>query len=50
MKNLLIFACLFFCGLFSGCSSSPKSGLEIRKTGDGHKLYIDGRETYIKGV
>lgn len=52
MKKLSYFTCLLLCCLFLGCSSSsiPKEGIAIQKTGDGYKMYIDGKETYIKGV
>lgn len=50
MKKLLSFACLFFYCLLSACSSPSKSGIEIKQSVDGYKLYIDGKETYIKGV
>ena len=50
MKKLIFFACLFICCFLSACSSPSKSGFEIKKIGDGYKLYIDGKETYIKGV
>ena len=52
MKKLSYFTCLLLCCLFWGCSSSsiPKEGIAIQKTGDGYKMYIDGKETYIKGV
>lgn len=52
MKKLSYFTCLLLCCLFFGCSSSsiPKEGIAIQKTGDGYKMYIDGKETYIKGV
>lgn len=49
MKNLLLFSTLFICAFFSACSS-PSTGIEIKQAGDGYKLYIDGRDTYIKGV
>lgn len=50
MKKLLSFACIFFYFLLSACSSPSSNGIEIKQVGDGYKLYIDGRETYIKGV
>lgn len=52
MKKLSYFTCLLLCCLFWGCSSSsiPKEGIAIQKAGDGYKMYIDGKETYIKGV
>lgn len=50
MKNFLSLACLFLYGLLSACSSPTKNGIEIEKAGDGYKLFIDGKETYIKGV
>lgn len=49
MKKLLSLACLFLYCLLSACSS-PSRGIEIKQAGDGYKLYIDGRDTYIKGV
>ena len=48
MKKLLSFTYLFLYCLLSACSSP--SGIEIKKVGDGYKLSIDGRDTYIKGV
>ena len=50
MKKLSYFACLFLAGVLFGCSSAPESGIAIKKAADGYKMYIDGRETYIKGV
>lgn len=50
MKKILFFACIFLFGLFSACSSPSSNGIEIKQAGDGYKLYIDGRDTYIKGV
>lgn len=50
MKNLLFLVCLFICCFLSACSSPSKDVIEIKKAGDGYKLYIDGKETYIKGV
>lgn len=50
MKKFLLFGMLFLSCLFSACSTSSEVGIEIKKTKDGYKLYIDGRETYIKGV
>ena len=46
MRKLLILNCFLYM-LCCGCSSS---GIEIRQDNGGFKLYIDGRETYIKGV
>lgn len=48
MRKLLSAICVMFLILLSACSSP--SGIEIKKAGDGFKLYIDGIETYIKGV
>lgn len=50
MHRYLFIFILFISCLFSACSSSPKEEIVIRKTDTGYKLYIDGRETYIKGV
>lgn len=50
MKKLLLFTTLFLSALLSGCSSPSGAGIEIKKAGEGYKLYIDGEETYIKGV
>lgn len=44
------FAWLFLSSLFAACSSSSEEAITIKKAGDGYKLYIDHRETYIKGV
>ena len=48
MRKLLSAICVTFLILLSACSSP--SEIEIKKVGDGFKLYIDGIETYIKGV
>lgn len=49
--NKIVFAgCFLFSFLLSGCSSWLKTGIEIKKSDDGYKLYIDNRETYIKGL
>lgn len=50
MKKFVLFGILFFSCLFFSCSSSFKEGIKIKKTGDGYKLTIDGRDIYIKGV
>lgn len=50
MKNFLSLFCLFICCFLYSCSSPSKNGIEIEKVSDGYKLYIEGRETYIKGV
>lgn len=49
MNKLLLFGMFSLSWLFSACSS-PSTGIEIKQAGDGYKLYIDGRDTYIKGV
>lgn len=41
--NLLCTICLISC-------SSEGKGIDIRKSDSGYKLFIDGRETYIKGI
>lgn len=46
-EKIFIFICLV---LLSACSPSSLDGIVIEKAADGYKLYIDGRETYIKGV
>lgn len=50
MKKYFLPVCLLLSYLFSACSSSPQEEIAIRKTDTGYKLYIDGQETYIKGV
>lgn len=50
MNRILLFYIFLLACLFSACSFSSKSGIEIERAGNGYKLYIDGRETYIKGV
>lgn len=50
MKKLLLFSVFFGAFLLTACSSSSSKGIEIKASGDGYKLFIDGRETYIKGV
>lgn len=50
MKKFVLFGILFFSCLFFSCSSSFEEGIKIKKTGDGYKLTIDGRDIYIKGV
>lgn len=50
MKKLLSFTYLFLSCLLSSCSFLSPKGIEIKQAADGYKLYIDGRETYIKGV
>lgn len=46
-EKIFIFICLV---LLSACSPSSLDGIVIEKAADGYKLYIDGKETYIKGV
>lgn len=48
MNKLIRAACLFGCFLSVGCSAP--SGIEIKKSGEGFKLSVDGVDTYIKGV
>ena len=48
MKKLLICGCVLGSFLLGGCSAP--SGIEIKKSGEGFKLYIDGVDTSIKGV
>ena len=43
-------AWLFLGILFAACSSPCVEVIVIKPSADGYKLYIDGRETYIKGV
>lgn len=50
MKKLLLFGVLFLSFLLTACSSPSSKGIEIKQSGDGYKLSIDGRDTYIKGV
>lgn len=48
IKKLLLNGCLLG-GILLGSCSAP-SGVEIKKSGEGFKLYINGVDTYIKGV
>lgn len=48
MKKLLLGGCVLGCLLLSSCSAP--SGIEIKKSAEGFKLYINGVDTYIKGV
>lgn len=49
MKKCL-FVWLFLCSLFAACSLPSEEAVLIKQSAEGCKLYIDGRETYIKGV
>lgn len=48
MKKLLI--CSWVLGSFLLGACSAPSGIEIKKSGEGFKLYINGVDTSIKGV
>lgn len=50
MKKQLLSLCLLYGFLFCACNTSSSPEIEIRQTDDGYKLYVQGRETYIKGV
>lgn len=49
MKKCL-FVWLFLCSLFAACFLPSEEAVLIKQSAEGCKLYIDGRETYIKGV
>lgn len=41
---------LFVLSFLFACSPSVENGIKIIGMGDSYALYIDGKETYIKGV
>lgn len=48
IEKRLLLSCIFVGSLFLSCTAP--SGIEIKKVDKGFKLYVDGVETYIKGV
>lgn len=50
MEKIFNKVCCLFSLFFFACSPSVENGIKIIGMGDSYALYIDGKETYIKGV
>lgn len=53
MRKLFVSICTLIALVLASCGTAtpePVSGISIQPSENGYKLFIDGRETYIKGV